>query len=127
MLFVDDDEDWRLVVRTWLEDAGYMVLTAGDGTEAITKAGKIEFDLIILDLDLNGESGLILMKFLIENHPGVPIILYTSTAQDDAKIQAMRQQGARHYLIKGKKEDLLNSIRQTLKTRGSAADHVKAS
>lgn len=114
---MDDDKDWHSVVRTWLEEHGYMVLTAKDGTEAITKAGKTRFDLFILDLDLAGESGLMLMKFLNENHPDVPIILYSGKVHDEKEVQAMRDHGASHYLAKGKKEELVNTIGEIFKER----------
>src|SRR5947207_2589712 len=103
------------MVRTWLEEAGYTVVTAQDGTAAMTKAGQAKFDLFILDLDLAGESGVALMSFLKENNPGVPIVLYTGTDNNEDDIQAMRSKGAHSYLTKGKKEDLVGSVRKMLK------------
>jgi len=42
ILFVDDDDHWHAVVGAWLEEAGYEVLTARDGSEAMTQTEGIE-------------------------------------------------------------------------------------
>jgi len=111
ILFVDDDREWRSVVGTWLRDAGYEVVSASDATEAMVAPEGVKLDLIILDLNLAGEDGLELGRFLKRNHPGVPIILYTGQEHDYQTVHAMMQQGASRYLRKGSKEELLNSVR----------------
>jgi CheY-like chemotaxis protein len=115
ILFVDDDEGWRLVVSTFLQDAGGKVLTAEDGTGAMSQAEGARLDLVILDLDLDGESGLELMKYLRRNHPDTPMILYTGQSHDDAAIQAMLRLGAFQYLRKGPLEELRLAIQMALK------------
>src|SRR5437868_1047800 len=75
ILFIDDDQSWHVMVTTWLQDAGYEVLTATDATEAMGLTEGVA--LIILDLNLAGENGVMLMKFLKQNDPELPIILYT--------------------------------------------------
>jgi CheY-like chemotaxis protein len=105
ILFVDDDKDWRDVVSACLHDAGYEILTAKDATEAMVKTEGVKLGLIILDLDLDGESGLMLMNFLKRNQIDVPIILYTGLYHDDEQILAMLRQGAHQYVHKGPLED----------------------
>src|SRR5664279_4717527 len=94
VLFVDDDKHWRLMVKTWLKVAGYDVVAVRDAGEAILKLAQAEPSLIILDLDLGGENGLMLMKFVKQNHPDVPVILYTGMEHDEQLVQRMLQQGA---------------------------------
>jgi DNA-binding response OmpR family regulator len=114
ILFVDDDRDWREIVAASLADAGYEVVTARDSAESMARMEQFEPDLITLDLDLAGESGLMLMSFLHRNQPGVPTILFTGLTHDDEQIQAMLRQGANQYVRKGPLEDLLKAVRVTL-------------
>ena len=62
ILFVDDDKDWRERVSVCLGDCGYEVLTAPDTTEAVRRPDKATLALIILDLGLAGEDGLVLLR-----------------------------------------------------------------
>ena len=110
ILYVDDDKDWRDVVTVTCQDAGYEVLTAKDATEAMLLAEGVKLGLIILDLDLDGEDGLMLMKFFKCNQPDVPIILYTGHSHDDDAIQGMLRQGAHQYVRKGPLEDLHRAV-----------------
>ena len=110
ILFVDDDEGWREVVAVRLQDAGFEVLTAKDASEAMERAEGIELGLIILDLDLKGESGLALMRCLKRNHPDLPILLYTAQDYDNAAILAMLKEGAHQYLQKGSLEELIVAV-----------------
>ena len=115
ILFVDDDRHWRLVVETALEEAGYDVVAVKDAREAILRLDQVEPGLIILDLDLGGENGLMLMKLVKKHHPEVPVILYTGMEHDDRFVQRMLQQGAHQYLSKGRMEDLLVAVQAALR------------
>lgn len=110
MLYVDDDKDWRDAVATSLQDAGHDVLTAKDATQAMLLTEGVEFGLIILDLDLDGEDGLMLMRFLKRNQPDAPIILYTGLSHDDDAILEMLRQGAHQYVRKGPLADLHQAV-----------------
>ncbi len=110
VLFIDDDKHWREIVEIGLTDAGYEVLVAQDASEGMLKADGAELGLIILDLDLAGESGLSLMKYLKRNHPGVPMLLFTGVDNDDAAIRNMLNQGADEYLHKDSLDRLLVSV-----------------
>jgi len=110
ILFVDDDPGWRQMVSSWLKDAGYDVLAVQDAAQALLQTGDAELGLIILDLDLGGENGLMLMKFLTRNHPDVPVFLYTGMQHNAEAVARMKTQGARLYLQKGSREDLLRAI-----------------
>lgn len=115
ILFVEDTEEWRLVVSTFLETNEYEVLTAKDASEAMVKAEGVDLGLMILDLNLAGESGIMLMRFLKRNHPGVPILLYTGLDHDDGTIQSLLSEGADHYLRKGSMEELLKVVKSLFK------------
>jgi tubulin-specific chaperone A len=111
VLFVDDEGDWRFVAGTCLQDAGFEVLTAKDAAEALRRMEAFQLDAIILDLNLGGENGLLLMELLKQKHPGVPILIYTGQEHDAEAIQKMLKQGARQYLRKGSMTDLCNTLK----------------
>lgn len=110
VLFVDDDPHWRELAAIGLGGAGYDVLVAQDASEALQRAEGAELGLIILDLNLAGENGLHLMKYLRHNYPDVPILIYTSMDHDEAGIRSMMAEGADQYLPKGTIEELLVTL-----------------
>lgn len=114
ILCVDDDKDWRYVLETTLTGAGYEVITVENANEAWTRADDFQPDLVILDLDLAGENGLMLMKFLRENNPEARIMLYTGTDQDAEIIMHALEHGAQAYVRKGAPEDLLREVETAL-------------
>ena len=115
ILFVDDDEHWRSLVSITLKGVGHDVLTAKDASEGMWLSEDHKLGLIILDLDLGGESGLMLMKFLRRNHPDVPIILFTGKEHDEEAIKKMLLQGAAQYLKKGSMEELVKAVRRSFR------------
>lgn len=110
VLFVDDEEEWRSMVESSLRSAGFDVLLACDATEAMQKAEGVDLGLILLDLNLGGENGMMLVKFLKLNHPGVPIVLYTGTEHDDSAVLEMLKGGVHLYLQKGSMEELILNV-----------------
>jgi CheY-like chemotaxis protein len=114
ILFVDDEEDWRTVVAEVLRGIGHEVVTAADASEAMRLTDGDHLGLVIMDLNLAGESGLTLMDYLRCNQPnGVPFILYTGMEQDEATLEAMRQTGMSEYLRKGRMQELVGAVRRS--------------
>lgn len=111
ILFVDDEEGWRTVVTATLSEIGHEVLTAADASEAMRLVDGVSLGLIILDLNIAGESGLTLMKYLRHNQPGVPILVYTGMEHDEGTVEAIRALGADQYLHKGSMEELVAAVR----------------
>ena len=115
ILYVEDSADWRSMVCSALNKDGFEIQTAKDASEAMSASDGAKLDLILLDLRLAGESGIMLMQFLKRNHPEVPILLYTGLDHDDATIQAIIEQGADGYLHKGTMQDLAEKVRKTIR------------
>ena len=115
VLLIDADQESQRLAASWLQNAGYNVLSAGDASEALQKAGD-KLGLIVLELNLAGESGLILSTFLKRNYPHVPILLCTRMDHDDSTIRAMLDMGADQYLHKGTKEEFLVRVGTCFKT-----------
>jgi len=110
ILLVDDEKPWRDRVGASLAAAGFDVLTACDGSEAMARAATPCLDLMIVDEDLAGESGRMLARFLRHNHPGVPAILHTNTEPSADGSPEMTREDADLCLPKGSIEELLVRI-----------------
>jgi DNA-binding response OmpR family regulator len=109
VLLIDADQNWQQQATSWLVNAGYTVLIAHDAYEGFQKAGP-NLGLIVLDLNLAGESGLILSTYLKRNYPEVPILLCTGMDHDDSTIRAMLDMGPDQYLHKGTMHEFLVTI-----------------
>src|SRR6478609_7148061 len=98
LLVVDDDTRIRALLNRYLSENGFRVTVAADGAEARRKLGGLDFDLIIMDVMMPGESGIDVTKDLriIKN---VPIIMLTALAESDSRIAGL-EAGADDYLPK---------------------------
>ena len=110
ILFVDGDRDWRSMVELRLQGAGYEVFLAADASEAMAFEQDLRLDLIILELNLGGEDGRQLMKFLKRNDPQVRIVLYTGSEHGIGEVEAMMLEGAYRYVQKAPHDNLLNTV-----------------
>ena len=115
ILLVDDDGECRSMVAGVLKRTAYEVVAAKDATEALAMAEGTDLGLIILDLNLNGENGQVLMKFLKRNHPEVPILIYTALDHQEDEVQALLQQGASQYLRKGSSDELVKAVKRSFR------------
>ena len=78
LLVVDDERDIRHLYSAELADAGYQVDTAASAAEAGELLAREAFDLMILDVQMKGESGLQLLQRLVREKHKVPVILCTA-------------------------------------------------
>ena len=98
ILVVDDDDGIRSLVKKYLNENNYLITTAQNAEEAITKIELIKFDLIILDIMMPGKNGL---EFIQEykNKLDTPIILLTARGEAKERIEGL-EIGADDYLPK---------------------------
>jgi CheY-like chemotaxis protein len=75
VLVADDNEVARRLCRRVLEKAGYNVLTASDGQEAVSLALANSPDMILLDVAMPGMDGLEAMRQIKAQRPGIPIVI----------------------------------------------------
>jgi DNA-binding response OmpR family regulator len=115
ILFVDDESDWRSVVAAQLKEIGHETIVAKNGSEAMKLADGAQLGLIILDVDLAGEDGLTLMRYLRRNHPGVDILIFTGLEHDDEAIKKILSNGAAHYVRKSTLEDLVRAVQRSFR------------
>ena len=98
LLVVDDDTRIRALLNRYLSENGFRVTVAADATEARRKLEGMEFDLIILDVMMPGETGLSLTRSLKEIRKA-PIILLTALAEAPSRIEGL-EAGADDYVSK---------------------------
>ncbi|PIU40872.1 MAG: two-component system response regulator [Candidatus Omnitrophica bacterium CG07_land_8_20_14_0_80_42_15] len=101
ILVVDDEIQLVEMVKLRLQANGYIVLTAGDGQEALEKARKEKPDLIILDLMLPKIDGYKVCRMLKfdEKYKKIPILMFTARAQESDK-KLGEEVGADGYITK---------------------------
>lgn len=85
ILVVDDEEDAREYLATVLEDAGFNVVLAGDGNDALEQVRRSPPDFISLDLVMPGKSGIRFLHELRRNREWakIPFVIVTAHASDD--------------------------------------------
>jgi DNA-binding response OmpR family regulator len=101
ILVVDDESRILTLAKMILEKAGYQVVTAANGDEALIKVETERPDLIILDIVMPGKTGLEICKIL-RSHPKnqmIPIILFSVLGRESDK-KLGDDAGADNYLIK---------------------------
>lgn len=114
ILIVDDDDRIRLLLTKFLKSQGFSVTNAKDAFEARKLVDMIEFDLIVLDVMMPGESGIELTRALrLERE--TPIILLTALGEPKNRIEGLGA-GADDYLPKPfEPEELVLRIKNVLK------------
>lgn len=114
VLIVDDDANVRQSVRIILTKAGYRVIEAADGREAMAMlaAGPVaEISAILVDLQMPHVTGVEVIRYLQDHCPTVPFIILTAD-RDFLLTEILAKQGVCDYLIKPvAKDKLLESIR----------------
>src|SRR5947208_1621548 len=96
ILVVDDERTLRRTIRTALESMGHHVAEAGTQGESLAAIDREPFDLILLDLRLGSESGLDVLRAILEASPGQGVVVITAYASVDTAVEAMRR-GALDY------------------------------
>jgi two-component system, OmpR family, phosphate regulon response regulator OmpR len=114
LLVVDDDTRLRELLRRYLTEQGFRVTVAENTAAARAKLASIEFDLIVLDLMMPGESGLDFAADLRQQST-VPILMLTAMGEPEDRILGL-ERGADDYLPKPfEPRELLARIRTVLR------------
>lgn len=120
LLIVDDDTRIRELLNRYLSEQGFRVTTAADAGEARRKLDGLDFDLLVIDVMMPGESGLSLTRSLREVK-SVPILMLTALSEQDARIDGL-EAGADDYLPKPfNPRELVLRINNILKRGGQPA------
>ena len=119
ILVADDDDDVRELVVFRLERAGYEVVTAADGEQAIELARQRRPDLCVLDVMMPKLDGLAVTRMLraSEDLRSVPVLLLTASVQEAAVTEGF-EAGADDYVKKPfSPQELLSAVESALAGR----------
>lgn len=112
ILFVDDHDDTRLMVRRLLDNQGYHVETTETLNDALALAQNGAFDLFLLDYELEDGNGKELCKKIREFDTATPILFFSAShpkIQEDAM-----ECGAQGFVLKPDIDALQSEISRTL-------------
>lgn len=99
ILIVDDELIMRESLAGWLERDGHVVETAASGEEALQKLKNSRFEILLVDIKMEGMSGLDVLKKVKESDPDAAVIMITAYGSISTAIEAMKN-GADDYLLK---------------------------
>ena len=117
ILIVDDSASMRQLISFTLKDAGFDVLSAVNGTDALTRLGSRRVEMVVTDLNMPEMDGITFIRQLrgMKEHRFTPIIMLTTEAQD-AKKQDGRAAGASGWIVKPfSPEKLLEVVKKFVK------------
>jgi two-component system chemotaxis response regulator CheY len=116
ILIVDDSASLRQVVKIALTGAGYDVIEASDGKDAITKLDGKKVHLIISDVNMPNMDGISLVKAVKEmpQYRFTPIIMLTTESQEEKKKEGQAA-GAKAWVVKPfKPEQMLAAVQKLI-------------
>ena len=117
VLVVDDSETVRQILQLTLSNAGFDVIEAEDGDDALNKlASASVVDMLITDLNMPNMDGLELIKKIRadKKHRFTPIVMLTTESSEEKK-RAGREAGASGWIVKPfKPEQLLKVVKMVL-------------
>jgi len=128
VLVVDDEDDIRRYLSAALEEAGFKVITAADGEEALAKVKAAKPDLISLDLVMPKKSGVRFHRELIKNKDWakIPVIIVTGHARDElgrSDLKELTMSGPELYLEKPvNPENYIAAVKKLLGMRVSDSE-----
>ncbi len=99
ILIVDDELIMRESLAGWLERDGHHIDTAVSGEDALKKLKQTRYDILLVDIKMEGISGLDVLKHVNENEPEISVIMITAYGSISTAIEAMKN-GAYDYLLK---------------------------
>ena len=98
ILVIDDDTRLRDLLQRYLREQGFRVTTATDSSHARARLASMDFDLLVLDIMMPGESGLDLTRWLRQEERA-PVLLLTAMGDTEHRIAGL-ESGADDYLAK---------------------------
>ena len=99
LLLIEDEDEFRATCAEWMARKGHDVTQAADGHSALHQCSKQQFDVIVLDMNMPGLSGLEVLDRLRSDDFEAEVIMLTGQATVDTAVQAMKM-GANDYLSK---------------------------
>ena len=99
ILIVDDELIMRESLAGWLERDGHIIQTAPSGEDALEKLKEARFDILLVDIKMEGISGLDVLRHVKEDDPDIAVVMITAYGSIPTAIEAMKN-GAYDYMLK---------------------------
>jgi DNA-binding response OmpR family regulator len=129
VLVVDDQEDIREMARLVLTGAGYDVVAASSGREALRLARETAFDLVLLDINMPEMDGWATLRLLRadEGHDDLPVAMFSVKSDVRDKVAGLKD-GAIDYITKPfGVDELASRVSRILSAHGGASTVPTAS
>ncbi|MBI4083521.1 MAG: chemotaxis protein CheW [Candidatus Lambdaproteobacteria bacterium] len=122
ILLVEDSAFYRTLEKNYLVEAGFQVVEAADGEEALDVLAQRPVNIVVTDIEMPRLNGFDLAARIRENKPygHLPIVAVTSLSKDQERERGLKA-GIDAYLIKLDREQLLAEIRRLLANKPAAA------
>lgn len=117
VLVIDDERDIRLSLRRVLEYEGHTVSEASSGKAGLEAARSSNVDAVLLDIKMPGMDGMEVLRQLMEEDPGLPVIMISGHGTIATAVEATRM-GAFDFLEKPPDRDrILLTVRNAIQSR----------
>jgi DNA-binding response OmpR family regulator len=100
-LVVDDNQLLNRFLTTYLRDKGHHAFSLTEGQKVVAWLSQNDCDAIILDIGMPKIDGISLVSMIREEHPDLPIVMFTGLGYDEEAMQRARKAGANGYVSKG--------------------------
>ncbi len=125
ILIVDDEASIRHALKTTLRNLGFTTVEAARGEEAIALVRTIQFDAVLLDINMPGMSGIEVCRQLRAHSARLPILMLTVRDSEDDTVEALGE-GADDYIVKPfQLRELVARIRASMRMARSIKEETE--
>lgn len=127
ILLVDDEPDIVLTLQDLLEEEGYQIDVATNGTDALGRVKEKSYDAVLLDVCLPDIDGLLVLERMVKTAPSLPIIILTGCTTLDSVTGPLEELGAFDCLYKPiNRAEVRTAVRHARKAQDLARKNEKA-
>jgi DNA-binding NarL/FixJ family response regulator len=114
LMIVDDHPIWRDAIERDVAGDGFeVVASVGDGEKAVRIAAATRPEVVLMDLQLPGISGVVATGKLVAADPSVRVLMFSASGEDADVLEAVKA-GARGYIVKSAaRAELIDALRRT--------------
>ncbi|MCL2596633.1 MAG: PglZ domain-containing protein [Paludibacter sp.] len=127
ILWVDDEIDLLKPYIIFLQDKGYDVITATNGTDAVDLCRSMSFDIIFLDENMPGLSGLETLSYIKDLDPNVPLVMITKSEEENIMNQAIGAKIADYLTKPVNPSQILLTLKKNIHKREIVTEHTTSS
>lgn len=127
ILWADDEIDLLNVYVLFLEEKGYEVITASNGKDAVDLCKKESFDIIFLDENMPGLSGLETIPLIKEIDPNVPLVMITKSEEENIMNMAIGSKIADYLTKPVNPSQILLTLKKNIHKKEIQMEHTTSS